>query len=121
PLVLYRANLGGASFERHATHLRQWRENPDDPAGKVYKQAHIETKEAGPFSLAEVLKMAEWDIVTVQQVSYLSYHPESYEPFATEILDAIREFAPGAEILVHQVWAYREDHRFFAKGDLSPE
>jgi hypothetical protein len=121
PHVLYRANLGGATFKRHADHLRQWRENPEDPGWKVYKQAHVKTQAAGPFSLAEVLKMDDWNFVTVQQVSYLSYRPNSYEPYASELLEAIREFAPTAEILVHQVWAYRDDHRFFAKDDFNPE
>ncbi|MBG7607607.1 MAG: hypothetical protein IZT59_06230 [Verrucomicrobia bacterium] len=57
--------------------------------------------------------------MTIQQVSLLSFKGASFEPYAETIIDCIRENAPGAEILIHQTWAYREDYPGFASGKFT--
>lgn len=104
-LIVGRASLGGCSLERHANHLRQAEEG--DPKGKPY----------GGRSLPEILASQPWDIVTIQQWSQLSFKPETFQPHADELIAAIRKYAPTAEIVVHQTWAYREDHPWFKKDD----
>jgi len=117
-LVIFRANLGGASMERHATHLRAFIADPSDAQGRPYKnRVHPRTGERRDFSLPEALEAHDWDVVTIQQVSHLSFRPESFHPFVDELIAAIRRHAPQAEIVIHEIWAYREDHPFFQKDD----
>lgn len=59
-------------------------------------------------SISEALLSRKWDVVTIQQGSRRSYDPNSYEPYASELADFIRECQPEAKLLVHQTWAYRE-------------
>lgn len=120
-LVIFRANLGGCSLERHARHLAAARANPDatDVESRPYANTRVAGLPAGlkTVSLIDALKAQEWDYITIQQVSHQSFKAESFEPYAAQIVAAIRELSPKAEILVHQTWAYREDHDFFKKGD----
>ncbi len=104
-LLVGRASLGGCSLERHARHLRE--AEAGDPKGKAYDGR----------SLPEILSSQPWDIVTIQQWSQLSFKPETFQPYADELIAAIRKLAPTAEIIVHQTWAYREDHDWFKKSD----
>jgi hypothetical protein len=115
-LVLLRANLGSCSLERHARLLQQ--AEAGDPAGRAYKNrrepvAGVPTD----FTLPEALAAQAWDIVTIQQWSILSFKPESYQPFADQLIAAIRKHAPTAEIVIHETWAYREDHPVFQESD----
>lgn len=104
-LTVGRASLGGCSLERHARHLRE--AEAGDPKGKAYDGR----------SLPEILASQPWDIVTIQQWSQLSFKPETFQPHADELIAAIRKHAPSAEIVVHETWAYREDHPWFQKND----
>lgn len=91
-----KANLGGCSLERHAQLIRQCMA---DPKLKPYSK----------YTLTELLQKEKWDVVTLQQVSSSSFRPESYQPFADELFACIKSNAPGAEILIHQTWAYAPD------------
>lgn len=115
-LVLLRANLGSCSLERHARLLQQ--AEAGDPAGRAYKNRREPvTGVPTDFTLPEALAAQAWDIVTIQQWSILSFKPESYQPFADQLIAAIRKYAPTAEIVIHETWAYREDHPVFQEGD----
>ena len=104
-LVVGKANLGGCTLERHWNHVAQFEADPNDDAGSPYR--------GGKYSLREMLTKEEWDFVTIQQVSYKSHDPKTYQPFADNLHDYIRKYAPDATILVHQIWAYRiDDPRF---------
>lgn len=109
-LIILRANIGGCSLEKHATILANALAKPDDPAGRGYKgKPHPRTGEKRDYSLPEALAAEAWDFVSIQQVSDMSYKPDSFEPHATQLIAAIKRFAPTAEILIHQTWAWRED------------
>ena len=56
--------------------------------------------------LLEVLTNETWDIVTVQQASALSFKPETYYPYGTNLVALIRELAPQAEVMVQETWSY---------------
>lgn len=119
-LVLFRANLGGCSLERHAKHLAAALDDPSatDTNARPYKNTGaLGLPDLKTVSLPDALKAQAWDYVTIQQVSHQSFKPESYEPYASQIVAKIRELAPQAEILIHQTWAYREDHPIFQKND----
>jgi hypothetical protein len=115
-LTYLRANIGGCSLERHARHLRQ--AEAGEPEGRAYKNIIDPlTGDRRDFTLPEALAHLPWDVVTIQQVSHSSYKRETFQPHADELLEAIRRYAPTAEIVIHQTWAYRDDHPFFQGED----
>ncbi len=97
---MYVVNLfiGGCSLERHANNLRA----DAKEYAKFVNTAYVD----GKVSIKESLLLEKWDAVTIQQVSTHSGFIESYEPYAGELLSAIREYAPSAKIYFHQTWAY---------------
>ncbi|MFA6963011.1 MAG: DUF4886 domain-containing protein [Opitutaceae bacterium] len=115
-LVASNAYIGGCSLERHVKHLKQ--AEAGNPEGKAYKNIPDPvTGEKHDVSLIDLLTAQPWDVVTLQQWSQLSYKPETFQPFADELIAAIHKYAPTAEIVVHETWAYREDHAWFKKDD----
>ena len=113
---------GGCSLQQHAEGLAASLVNPDSPQARIYSKGWFTGSHPGfpkNYNMLESLKAEKWDYVTIQQYSALSYKPETYEPYAHQVVDAIRQYAPQAEILVHETWAYREDDALFKKGDFT--
>ncbi len=123
--LLFQANPGGCTLQMHADWITAHEADPESPEGKPYPANFTPQRDGLPqgkrYSLAEILAAEDWDFVTIQQVSLLSFKPETFEPYAKAIIDCIRENAPEAEILVHQTWAYREDYPGFADGTFTQE
>lgn len=117
-LVLVKANISGASLRSHVSNMRAAERG--EPAGYAYnpKIKDPETGAERKSSLQELLQSQPWDIVTIQQVSTLSYKPETYQPSADNLVEAIRRLAPKAEVVVHETWAYREDAPLFKEATL---
>ncbi|HSI85599.1 MAG: DUF4886 domain-containing protein [Candidatus Methylacidiphilales bacterium] len=119
-LVLFRANLGGHSLEKHVNYLEAYEKNHDDPFGHAYKnRTHPVTGEKKNFSLKEALESEKWDIVTIQQYSAISFKAETYQPFANRLISYIKQNAPTAQVRLYETWAYRADHPFFKDGKLT--
>lgn len=72
-------------------------------------------------SASEVLADGVWDVVTLQQSSAFSGKPETYFPYAEELVNVIRGAQSEARILFHQTWAYEIDseHGAFFSYDNS--
>ena len=68
-IVSRRANLPGASLQEHADNIKAFE---DDPTITPYGNNN--------FSLKELLLVNEWDVITIQQVSSLSFDEESFYP-----------------------------------------
>lgn len=116
-LVLSRVSAAGCSLERHALNLERALDGHDHDA-RVYRNfLDPVTGENRTVTLLEALRAAPWDVVTLQQVSSQSFKRETFQPHLDRLIAAVREYAPTAEILIHQTWAYREDHAFFQNGD----
>lgn len=101
-LIIASAEIGGCSLEKHWSLAEKHESNPGDPEGKPY----------GPIpksSLKEKLQANQWDIVTLQQHSWLSRDLKTYQPFAGKLADYVRRYAPGAKIVLQETWAYRAD------------
>ena len=113
--IVGHAMIGGCDFDRHVRHAEAFEKDPADPQGRPY---------AGKKSLQELLQQEKWADVTIQQVSHKAPIPESYQPGADRLIAIIRKYAPDAEIVVHQTWAYRDDHpvggtkRFVSTDDM---
>ena len=114
------ACIGGCSFERHAECLKQCDADPSlkpydysvwyNAAGKIIKDW------IPSGSVNQMLKDDNFDIVTIQQASHFSWRPETYQPFADELIARIRKEQPQAEIMIQQTWSYRsQDRRFNAE------
>ena len=63
---------------------------------------------AKPFfgNIPKVIKSEQWDIVTIQQSSSLSWQPKTYHPWGDKLVTYIRENAPQAKIVVQETWSY---------------
>jgi len=110
-LILFRANLGGHSFQQHVEYIEAFEASPADPKGSPYqvKVDPVTQEQTDGVSLRAALQSAPWDVVTIQQVSHLSPQYETYQPHAKTLVDYIRKYAPQAQILIQETWAYPED------------
>ena len=104
-LIIGRAELGGHSLEQHWGYVEKFEKDSTDVKGKPY----------GGKSLKMLLSQGTWDVVTIQQYSYLSGDSSSYNPYAKKLVDYIKKLQPNAEIVIHQTWAYRVDAKKFGK------
>lgn len=95
--------VSGASLQLHAERAQAHERDPRDEGG-LY---------ANGRSLKQELCDGPWDFVTIQQASMKSHDVETFRPYAAWLRDYIRQHASGAEVLIHQTWAYRcDDPRF---------
>lgn len=92
--------IGGCSLELHYNNMLSNK--------KAYELGYNGVKTGFFVSLSEALCNREWDIITLQQVSALSFVKESYYPYITELIAFVREKAPSAKIYLHQTWAYED-------------
>ncbi|MDX9981363.1 MAG: DUF4886 domain-containing protein [Lentisphaeria bacterium] len=113
-----RASLGGCSLEKHwniATYTEA------HPEYKTYSLGKLSAGEPVQANLQEALVAEKWDMVTLQQVSWKSWRPETFEPWLGRLVELVGRLAPQAEILLHQTWAYRLDSPFFCEQGLSQQ
>lgn len=95
--------VGGASLELHAGKMQAFEKDAANTNG------FYSTKR----SLKQELQRDQWDYVTIQQASIKSHDIATYKPFANELADYIKKYAPQAKLMVHQTWEYRvDDPRF---------
>ena len=114
-LTLGRAVIGGCSMEKHMRLAKLHEAEPDNPEGKPYwlPVTNKEGKQTrARAALCDILKSDKWDIVTIQQLSAQSPDIANYRPYAKELHDYIKKYAPQAEVVLHQTWAYRTDGDF---------
>src|SRR3954447_19522963 len=104
-LTLGTAQTGGCSLERHWKAAEAELTNSGSKEAKIY----------GGKSLVEIISKGKWDVMTMQQYSLLSSDIETYRPFAQKLHDHLQTLQPGAEIVVHQTWAYRSDASRFGQ------
>lgn len=104
-LIIGRAELGGHSLEQHWGYVEKAEANADDPKGKPY----------GGKSLKMLLGEGKWDMVTIQQYSYLSADFSTYYSYASKLIAYVKALQPQARIVIHQTWAYRTDAKKFGR------
>jgi len=113
-LVFAHASIGGCPMEKHWNLAQKYEANPDDPEGKPY------TFNGKKASLKEILQGGKWQYVSIQQFSMFSYKIDTYRPYAKNLYDYIKKYAPDAEVIIHQTWAYRaDDKQLFKDGFTS--
>jgi hypothetical protein len=110
-LIHHQAAIPGGTLRQHCEKAEAHDADPDDPAG-----LYAGTKR----SLAWELAAEPWDYITIQQASLFSHDVATYRPYAERLVDRIRRGAPGAQIVVHETWAYRVDDPRFGPSDERP-
>jgi len=103
-LIVHRCDIGGGSLQQHWQKVERHAADPADKAG-LYGTGR---------SLAEELAAEPWDVITLQQYSFISHDLATYQPFAGQLHAFIKERAPQATVLVHETWEYRSDDPRFA-------
>lgn len=99
---LFNANLviGGCPLERHFRNMKAESEE--------YALEIMGVDSGFKTSIKKALLSRSWDVVTLQQASHLSAHPDSYTPYIEELAKYIRELCPKAKIYIHETWAYED-------------
>jgi hypothetical protein len=87
-ITIFPANLGGHSLKQHAIYVQAFEADPNDPKGRAYKKRKDpRTGKIRDFSLREALQSEDWDVVNIQQVSNLSFKPDTYQPYANILIE----------------------------------
>ncbi len=102
--------VGGSALSLHWEKVVRNEKDSADPAGLYGSKRSLK------LSLAE----NDWDYVTIQQVSMQSHDVTTYRPYAQHLQEFIKRHAPGAELLIHQTWAYRVDDPRFTEARRKP-
>ena len=94
--------IGGCTLERH------WKNvcNPTNKPYKVTRNTLGTAAKACKGNIPDMLKADTWDVVTIQQASHFSWQPDTFRPFADNLVKTIRELAPQAQIVVQETWSY---------------
>jgi hypothetical protein len=108
-LVLRQADIGGGQMAQHWDRVERYQKDPQDPKATYNGK-----------SLQQMLEAEEFDVVTIQQYSFISHDVSTYRPFARNLFDFIKKLRPKANVLVHQTWAYRCDDPRFTKPSSKP-
>ncbi|MDB6138950.1 MAG: hypothetical protein JWO94_2022 [Verrucomicrobiaceae bacterium] len=109
-LILREDNVGGASLEVHWKKVQAFEHDPSEKLGK-YTEGR---------SLKDDLTHSHWDVVTIQQASILSHDLATYRPFAKELCDYIRNYAPDAVLLLNETLYFRVDYPRFTEKNSKP-
>ena len=73
------------------------------------------------INVCDALRLAKWDIVTIQQASHESWKADTYSPDGDNLVAKIRELAPQAKIVVQETWSYTPWDKRLAKWKIDPD
>lgn len=101
-LLIGDAVIGGCSIDRHLSNLKSEKRD--------YRYRRIEGGELVEhqgLSLPRIIQDEDWDIITLQQVSYQAGDPNSFGNLA-ELKKQVLKLAtnPNVEIVWHMTWSY---------------
>lgn len=99
PMETVNLFIGGCPLARHFRNMVGDR--------RAYTlQADGHNIEGFSVSIDEALTSRNWDVVTLQQGSPLSFQEDTYFPYIEELADYVRYMCPKAKLLIHQTWGY---------------
>lgn len=113
-VVLGNMYISGCSLATHAANITSDSASYEFHFNKTGKWSTQKNQK-----LSYALSYAKWDYIIIQQVSGLSGVADSYEPYLTTLVDAIKEKCPDATLGFHMTWAYQNgaNHSDFPKYD----
>lgn len=92
--------IGGCSLETHCQNMIERNKS------YLYMYNGVFTGEYAVMN--DVVEAGEWDVITLQQVSHLSFNMSTYYPYISELVKYIREKQPKARLMLHETWAYED-------------
>lgn len=110
-------NIGGCTLKTHWENVEK-AADPDflpylamfgTPGSETAKSVRAVCKE-DKTNIPQLLSAVKWDVVTIQQGSVGSAFADTYQPYADKLIATIRKYAPQAEILIQETWAYLPYH-----------
>jgi hypothetical protein len=120
--------IGGCPLDKHWNNVEKSSDANFKPYSFSYSYASVKDQKDAPIAklgkntnIPQALKADKWDIVTIQQASPKSPFPETYEPFAKNLIATIREHAPQAEIVIQQTWSYSPYSTRLSKWNMTSE
>lgn len=116
-ILIGKANIGGCSLEKHWNLVQQCEKLPWVRPYNFHKSG----KDMVMASLKDALLSEQWDYVTLQQVSDLSWKSHSYYPYIKLLSEFVKALSPQAEQVIHQTWSYRIDATEFKENGISQE
>lgn len=96
-------SIAGCTLEKHWDNIQN-----NKGAYDFYRHVNGKSYVNSKIKLSNVIKLENWDIITIQQGSALSFDYNSYVPYLQNILEWVRERS-DAKIYFHQTWAYSKD------------
>jgi hypothetical protein len=102
--------IGGAAFDIHWARVEKAEADPKDKAGQYTSGRNLQQE----------LQAEKWDYITIQQSSIKSHDLSTYEPYARQLRDYVKKYAPGAQLLIHETWPYRVDDPRFSPKEPKP-
>lgn len=117
-LVLAKATIGGCPLEKHHALAMLHEADPEAAEGKPY---FVKGDKGSKTSLQDLLTSEKWQFITIQQASPISFTIATYRPHARNLYDYVKKYAPEAEVVFHQTWAYREDDTQLFKNGFDAE
>lgn len=92
--------IGGCSLKKHYDNMRT--------DATAYALEYNGEKLNIFVSMRNALVSDDWDVITLQQVSSLSFDKESYEPYLPSLAEYVRFLCPNAKLCLHQTWFYED-------------
>ena len=104
--------IGGCTLQTHAGNITN-----GTAAYTYYTNSKGTWSPINSQDAVSVMKSRHWDYVSIQQASGWSGMPDSYEPYLSTVVDAVKANCPDAKRMWHMTWAYQKDsgHSDFAK------
>ncbi|MDQ8196062.1 DUF4886 domain-containing protein [Coraliomargarita sp. SDUM461004] len=113
------AYIGGCPLDKHVS-LAEAHEL-DATKGKAYLYNMNGEDIRKQVPLKEMLEDGEWDYITIQQVSSKSFKIDTFYPYTERLIAYIKQYAPDAEIVIHETWAHSIDSYRVKSWGLKPD
>ena len=104
--------IGGCTLATHANNITQ------NSGAYEYRTNSTGTwTSTNGFSANKAMKERDWDFVSMQQASGSSGMADTYEPYLSTIVEAVKKNCPNAKRMWHMTWAYQGNstHSEFSK------
>ena len=104
--------IGGCTLATHADNITK------NSGAYEYRTNSTGTwNSTNGFSANTAMKERDWDFVSMQQASGSSGMADTYEPYLSTIVEAVKKNCPNAKRMWHMTWAYQGNstHSEFSK------
>ena len=104
--------IGGCTLATHANNI-----STNAGAYTYYTNGSGNWGNTSGNTVIAAMKERDWDFVSTQQASGSSGMPDTYEPYLSTVVDAMKQYCPKAKRMWHMTWAYQGNstHGEFSK------